>query len=432
MAQAARTEAAQAETDEPRPGLGAIVALVILSGIVGLNTVDRNMLGLLLPQIQDEIALSDTALGFLMGPAFVIVYSIAGVPIAWLADRTNRRNIIAAGLAFWSAVTALTGAAMTYLHLIAARMALGVGEASNMAPTSALIGDMFRGRWRVMAMAVFAAGGPLAIMLFYPLIGWVAANHGWRPAYPMMGLIGLMVALLTLLLVKEPPRDPSRQPKAAADGFFKSSFDILKSPGFLLLCFGGVMVSTNYSALLAWLPSFMLRVHGLDAEATGALLGLYKGFVGVGATIGAGIAVTLLMRFDRRWLAWAPMLFALGMIPAQLMLLLSDDPLWWHIGLALETVFMQGITPCLFALLITLLDSRVRATGAALYLLIFNLLGQSIGPLLVGALNDGPFATLGEQAIRYSLLTAPAIILIGAVLLFVLSLSMSKTEGEAA
>jgi predicted MFS family arabinose efflux permease len=430
MAQAAPAAAQDPKQDAARPGARVLVSLLILSGIVGLNTVDRNMFGLLLPQIQQDIPLSDTELGFLMGPAFVIVYSLAGVPIAWLADRTSRRNVIAVGLAFWSAVTALTGFAQNMWQLLIARMALGVGEASNMAPTSALIGDMFGGRWRVMAMAVFSAGGPLAIMLCYPLIGWISANHGWRFAYPVMGLIGLAVALLTISVVREPAREKSAEPDTSRESFRKSAAEILKSRTFILLCLSGIMVSINYSALLAWLPTFMLRVHGLDAEATGALLGIYKGMVGIVATIAGGIAVTWLMRFDRRWLAWAPMLFALVMVPAQLLLLLADQPMWWHIGLALETIGMQGITPALFALLITLLDSRVRATGAALYLLIFNLVGQSVGPLAVGALNDGPLAGFGPEAIRYSLLTAPLVIAIGAGLLFVLSLAIGRGTGD--
>ncbi len=416
---------------EARPSARAIFSLLILSGIVGLNTVDRNMFGLLLPQIQQDIAMSDTALGFLMGPAFVIVYSFAGVPIAWLADRTSRRVIIIAGLTFWSAVTALTGAAQNLYQLLAVRMALGVGEASNLAPTSALIGDLFRGRYRVMAMAVFSAGGPLAIMLFYPMIGSISANHGWRPAYPVMGAIGLAVALLTFVVVREPRRAPTPLKAAPQAGFLRSSLAILRSRSFLLLCASGVMISINYSALLAWLPTFMLRVHGLDAQATGSMLGMYKGLVGVGATLVCGVLITLLMNWDRRWLAWAPMLFALGMIPAQLILLLSDQPIWWHVGLALETIFMSGITPSLFALLITLLDPRVRATGAAFYLLIFNLVGQSVGPLVVGMLNDGLFAGHGAAAIRYSLLTAPIAIALGAALLLALSLSLARIAPEA-
>lgn len=416
-----------------RPRARDYASLVILSGIVGLNTVDRNMFGLLLPQIQADIALSDTALGFLMGPAFVIVYSLAGLPLALLADRSNRSRIIVLGLAFWSVVTIATGFARNFVHLLVARMALGVGEASNMAPTSALIADMFQGHRRVLAMAIFSAGGPLAIMLCYPLIGWIATEHGWRPAFPLMGVIGLGVAALTLLVLREPPRQksstaPVDQPTRLTMG---ETFRLaVSSPSFWLVCAGGTMVSINYSALLAWLPAFMLRVHGLDAEATGVLLGTYKGLIGVAATIIGGLLVAWLMRFDRRWLAWAPAAFCLAMAPAQALLLLADTPLWWHVGLALETIMMAAITPALFALVLALFDSRMRATGTALYLLIFNLVGQSTGPMLIGLLNDGPFAAEGDNAVRYSLLAGPLVICLGAVLLFCLSLVMQRDAGD--
>lgn len=190
------------------------------------------------------------------------------------------------------------------------------------------------------------------------------------------------------------------------------------------------MVSMNYSALLAWLPSFMLRVHDLDAQQTGNLLGMYKGFVGVTATLACGVLVTWLMRFDRRWLAWAPAILCLLMVPAQLILLLADAPIWWHIGLAFETVLLSGITPCLFALVITLLDPRMRATGTALYLLIFNLVGQGIGPLAVGMLSDGAFAEMGEGAIRYSLLLAPVAVAFGGIIFLFLSLAMKSDTAD--
>ncbi len=409
-------------TPEPRPDARALVSLLVLSAIVGLNTVDRNMFGLLLPQIKADIAISDAALGFLIGPAFMIVYSVAGLPIAWLADRGNRRNIVAGGLAFWSVVTILTGLAQNLVHLLAARMALGVGEASNMAPTSAMIGDLFRGRYRVVAMAVFSAGGPLAILAFFPLIGAVAARGEWRSAYLMMGAIGLGVALVALLLVREPGREGPVAAMGApgSTSLLAASAAILRTPSFALLCAAGTMISISLGAMMAWLPSFMQRVHGLDPQGTGVLLGTYRGGFGVVATLAAGVAVTLLMRRDRRWLAWAPMLLAFALVPAQLLLLLSDGAAGWHVGLALDSVLMSAITPCLFALLVTLLDPRVRATGAALYLLIFNLVGQSVGPLAVGVLNDA-MAGLGPQAIRYSMLTAPLAIATGAVLLMLLS-----------
>lgn len=421
-------------SDAPRPSPRAIASLLVLSCIVGLNTVDRNMLGLLLPQIQREIHISDLMLGVLMGPAFMIVYSMCSLPIAWLADRTSRRGIIVCGLTFWSLVTAATGFAQNLAQLLAARIGLGMGEASNMAPASALIGDTFGGRYRVLAMAVFAAGGPVAIMICYPIIGRITAEQGWRAAYAFMGLAGLGVATLTLLIVREsqvaPAHGKAGTPAAtqAASGIWRATRQVAGTPGFALLCLASVMVSVNFGAMLAWLPSFMVRLRGLDTATTGALLGTYKGLVGVAGSIAGGLIVTGLMRFDQRWLAWAPMLFCFGIIPAELLLLFADAPNWWHIGLAADTLLMSAITPCLFALLLSLLDSGLRATGVALYLLIFNLVGQSIGPLAVGMINDRLSAAWGTAALRSSLLIAPLSAAAGAALLLALAARLEESQ----
>jgi MFS family permease len=259
-----------------------------------------------------------------------------------------------------------------------------------------------------------------------------------------MGVLGLVVAALVLLLIREtsPSRSQTEEAQAMVGGaepravlarpsFVEAATTALRSRPFLLLIACGIMVSINYSAMLAWLPAYMQRVRGLDAAETGALLGVYKGFFGVAASLAAGLLVTWLMRFDRRWLVWSPITFCALMAPAQLMLLLAEDPYWWHMGLAVETVLLAAINPCLFALVITLLNPRMRATGTAIYLLIFNLVGQSLGPLVVGALNDGPLAALGSLAVRQSLLIAPAVAALGAILLFALSVSMGgRTPGD--
>jgi predicted MFS family arabinose efflux permease len=279
-------------------------------------------------------------------------------------------------------------------------------------------------------MAIFTAGGPIAIMLFYPLVGIVATDHGWRPTFPMMGAIGLVVAALTLLVVREPKRQaPAGGEDAAPLPMGKALRAILASPAFILLVIGGTMISINYSALLAWLPAFMLRVHGLDAEATGVLMGTYKGLVGVGASLAGGLLVAWLLKFDRRWLAWAPAVFTFVMVPSQLMLLLADEPLWWHIGLAVETIMLAAINPCMFALVVSLFEPRMRATGMALFLLIFNLIGQSVGPMAIGMLNDSVFMSSGEQAVRYSLLAAPGAAGLAAVFLFAMSFMLAD-EGN--
>ena len=337
-------------------------------------------------------------------------------------------------------MTAATGLAVTMMQLLAARIALGVGEATNLAPSSALLGDIFQGRRRVMAMAVFTAGGPLSIMIFFPILGWISTEHSWRMAYPLMGAVGIAVSLLVMLMVREPrPSEAASNPHAVPQGeevqtFRQAAATAFSSRTYVLLICGGTLISLNYSAMLAWLPTFFSRVHGLDEAQIGGLLGLYKGLFGVIAALVAGLIVTWLMRFDERWLAWAPAIFCAVMAPAQLCLLLSDSQALWKVGLAVETIMLACVNPCFFALLITLLPPKIRATGTALFLLIFNLVGQSLGPTIVGMLNDGPLAGSGTMAIRYSLLTAPTVALIGAIMVLTVSFSMPsgrKQESEA-
>ena len=408
---------------EPTSFARAVFTLVVLSLIGGLNNVDRNMFGLILPQIKADIHLSDFVLGFLSGPAFVIIYSTAGVPLAWLADKTSRRNIIAFGLGFWSLVTMATGLATNVVHLLFSRAFLGVGEASNMAPSSAMIGDLFPKKTRAVAVAVFAAGGPLGVMMAFPLIGWMTEHHGWRTAFYVMGAFGVSLAVFALVFLREPPREATAEQTTDGNSLsFRSAVaTAARSKPFLLLIVGATMLSINYSAMIVWVPTFMARVHDLNAQETGAYLGLYRGLFGVIAALCGGLIVTLLSRLDGRALAWVPAGFYVVMCPAELLLLFSDGSVGWQIGLALDNLFMNATIPCTFALLLALVDPKMRAVGSSFYLLIFNLVGQIVGPLAVGGLNEVLQPVFGETAIRYSLLISPISMVIGAAILLMLA-----------
>jgi predicted MFS family arabinose efflux permease len=403
---------------------GALVTLIVISAIVALNSVDRNMLALVLPQLKAELQLSDTTLGVLAGPAFMLVYAVAGIPIAWIADRWSRARIILIGLTFWSVVTAATGLASSALQLGVARVALGLGEATTTAPASALIGDRFSERARAAAFSVLTCGAPLGIMLGFPLVGWMSAHHGWRSAFFLMGAVGLLLALIMQLCVREPVRhssgsqiEPTVQPLA-----FRAAMALaLRARAFQLLVLGGTLISVSYGVMTAWAPTFLLRVHGLGTQAAGGYLGFYRGFFGIAASLGGGLLVTLCMRGDRRWLAWLPGLLCLFAGPAEVLFLLSSDAKGWQSGLGLDTLLVSGATPCTFALLVTVVDARMRALGAALYLLIFHLVGQSFGPPLVGAFNEYLLPTVGTTAIRYSMLCAPVSMIFAGVTLLALA-----------
>jgi MFS family permease len=392
-------------------GARALVSLVVLAAATALNNVDRGLFALLLPAVQRSIPLGDALVGVLLGPAFMIIYSIAGVPMAWLADRWNRRNIIALGLAAWSLVTAATAAATSPLQMLLLRGALGIGEATNIAPTTALVSDLFPARQRALAFAVITVGTPLGTLLCFPMVGRISAVQGWRTAFVVMGLIGLVVACGIWLLVRD-TRAAAAAPQASeaaprVRGLAAEFRRAMSSRPFRQLVIAGGFFSFNYAAMSAWVPAFLARSHGLGVQEVGATLGVYRGAFGIVAALAGGALVSLLARIDMRWSAWMPAALCTLIVPAELVLLFSPARALWQAGLALETLFLTAAIPCAFALLAQLADARARSVWSALYFLVFNLIGQSLGPLSVGQLSEHLQPLLATQSLRYALTIAP-------------------------
>jgi len=393
---------------------GTIASLVVLAAITALNNVDRGLFALLLPEVQKSIPLRDALIGVLLGPAFMVVYSVAGLPIAWLADRWNRRNLIAWGLAFWSLVTAGIGAATSAVQLLLLRSALGLGEATNIAPTTALVSDLFPVRQRALAFAVISVGTPLGTLLCFPLAGRIAATQGWRTAFVAMALIGLALACAALLIVREPRTVPAGSPDWSRDGVQNAVRSLaseaeraMRSRPFRTLVIAGGFFSCNYAAMAVWTPAFLSRLHGLSVQEVGATLGIYRGAFGIVASLVGGALVSLLIRRDERWIAWVPALFCGLIVPTELVLLFTSLRATWEWALGLETFFLTAAIPSTFALLAQVTDVGARALWSACYFLVFNLLGQSLGPFSVGALSAQLQPWLGTDSLRYALLIAP-------------------------
>jgi predicted MFS family arabinose efflux permease len=383
------------------------ISLIVLSAVSALNNVDRGLFALLLPEIQKSIPLGDAMVGLLLGPAFMVVYSAAGLPIAWAADRWNRRNIIALGLAFWSLVTAITGAATRPLHLLFLRGALGLGEASNIAPTMALVADTTHRSIRPFAFAVITVGTPVGTLLFFPLVGQVSAAYSWRTAFMMMGIIGIAVALLVLLLVREPRAGVARAANGDMRQLLVECKRALSDRPFRLLIIGAGFFSFMFGATSAWVPAFLVRTHGLTVGEVGTTLGVFRGATGIIASLAGGALAAWLARRDARWVAWFTAALCGLMVPAELLLLLAPDRAWWETGLALESLFFTAAIPCTFALVVQFADSNARTQWSACYLLLFNIVGQSLGPYVVGMLSQWFTIVGGSQALRYALLVVP-------------------------
>jgi MFS family permease len=379
-----------------------VLALFVLAN--GFNFLDRQILSILIDPIEAELGISDTAMGFLTGPAFAFFYTFAGIPLARLADRGSRVALMAWGIALWSALTAASGLARNFAQLAAARFGVGIGEATITPCTHSMISDYFPPERRARALALLSVGANAGIIAGMVLGGFVAERHGWRAAFLWAGAPGLAIAALVAASVREPARGQSDGLAGlpdAAPGFGAVLAFLWARRSFRWTALGASLQALYGYAFLAWGPAFLGRVHGLEPAQIGLAFGLVMGIGGgLGAFAGGALGDALGVR-DRRWYGWLPALTSLAMGPFLLGFLHLPQS---SILLYAPAVFLGNFyAPVSYAVAQGIARVQVRGTAAALLLLIVNLIGLGVGPQLVGALNDALEPRWGEQAIRWSL-----------------------------
>lgn len=383
-----------------------IYTLAMITIVYGFNTVDRSVFGLLAPAIKADLDLSDTMIGLLAGFAFAAFHAIAAIPIGSLADRWNRRNIIAIGVSFWSLMMALHGLVANAWQLAVTRFLLGAGEATNVAPSNSIIADLFAPTHRPLALGIMSSATSLGIMLAFPVLGHVSNTYGWRMSFIAAGLPGIAIGLLFFLTVKEPPRaaligSPERVRLAPVIG------RLISKPGFVFTVLAGTLTAFSLGVMVAWTPTLLTRVHGLSQSDLGASLGVLRGVGGlVGAIVGGALA-SWLSRHDPRWRYRVPAIAMLLVAPAQALLIFGDGA-GWRIGLLLETMLVMAQFGPFFAMVLESADSRTRSVAIALFLFSSNIFGQGGGPLLTGYLSDLLAPSIGLQSIRFAMLIATA------------------------
>ena len=266
--------------------------LVMLTLVYTFNFIDRQILVILQEPIKADLGLSDAQLGLLSGFSFALVYVTAGIPIAWLADRGNRRNIVAVSLGFWSFMTALSGLAQNYGQLLAARIGVGIGEAGGSPPSHSMVSDYFPAKQRGTALSFYSTGIYIGILIGFAAGGWIAETFGWRIAFFLVGVPGIFYALLLVWIVKEPKRgqwDPGGVP---AKSTFKATLASLKERP----TFWWISVGCAFTAFISYgngnfMPSFLMRSHGMTLGEVGVALGLISGISGaVGTFMGGFLA----------------------------------------------------------------------------------------------------------------------------------------------
>jgi MFS family permease len=394
-----------------RRSSGIVLAVLLLAYI--LNFLDRQILGILGPSIQAELHLTNTQFGAIGGLAFALLYSALGIPLAYLADRTSRSGVIAGAVAVWSAFTAFCGLATGYWTLFLSRLGVGIGEAGGVAPSYALIAEHFPPQHRASALAIFSLGVPLGLGGGAFIGAHLATWFGWRWTFLIMGIAGVVLAPVLRLLVRDLPR-PSEAPAQQPPG---SVFPMLaRKRAFWLLAFASASSSLCGYGLALWTPKVMMLSFGLDLVSTGNFLAsllLIGGCLGVFA---GGWLADRLGTADHGWYAKLPAIAWIISAPAWALGLLAPN-LWiaWPlllVGNALNILWLGPIT----AAVQQLVPRSMRATASASFLLINNLIGIGVGPLLMGRLSDAFEATHGVNALRDAAVACSAFYLLAAVL----------------
>lgn len=389
-------------------------AMVILAIVYMFNFIDRQILAILLPAIRDEFGVSDTYLGFLAGTAFALFYVTLGIPVARIADRHNRRNLIAAAVALWSGMTALSGLALNIWHLTLARIGVGIGEAGCSPPAHSMIADYFPPEKRSTAMGFYTLGISAGIMLAYLGGGWVVQNIGWRETFFIVGLPGLLLAVIVRLTVQEPERGASEQ--RVARGAQPSFAEVLKflvvRRSFLHMAFAAGLSAFVGYAFISFLPSFMDRSFGMtDKAMLGRWLGLILGIAGgAGFFLGGYVADRFGTRTRRTSLTIIAGTVLFTAVPQVLMLLSGS----WQIALLLFVIPAATSNVYLAPVLAQtqgMVALRMRAMASAIVLLVINVIGLGLGPWLTGMLSDGLRPAFGVESMRYALLVVSALIL---------------------
>ena len=409
------------------PG-GRVLAILLLAYI--FNFIDRQIIGILAVPIKAELALSDGQLGLMGGIAFALFYSGLAIPIAWLADRKSRVNIIAVSVALWSAFTALCGLAQNFWQLFLARMGVGIGEAGGVAPSYALISDFYPKERRARALAFFSLGIPIGSALGVFFGGWIASSLDWRSAFIIVGLAGLPAAILVKVGIPEPVRGGFDSADGAASNpappFATVAGTLARTPSFWLLSFVAASGSILGYGLIFWLPSFFSRSFDLALTEVswfygsiilvGGVLGTFLGgWIGdrLGPNNPAAYALIPAVCFT----VAAPC-FALGLFAPSL-------EIAWGLFVVGQMLALAWLGPVIAAVQ-HIVPPNMRATSSASFLFINNLIGIGFGIFFLGFMSDRMADAYGEDSLRYSILYGLAFYLLSALIYFIASRRLAR------
>jgi MFS family permease len=413
---------------------GYVLVLLLLVGVVGW--VDRNVFAVLLQSMKVDLSLSDTQLGLLGGVAFGVFYAAVGLPVARLADRSSRSSLIAVALGLWSVMTAMCGLAGGFATLFAARIGVGIGEAGGSPPSQSLIADYFPPARRARALGFYYLFIPCGFVLGYLSGGWLNELVGWRLTFLLVGLPGVLLAIVVRFTLLEPPRGHSEGARetASVPSLAATIRYFVRCPALRHLPFAGAAHGIGAFASALWLPAYFMRTFDVTSTTAGAWMAIAYGLGGgIGVLCGGHVADAIVRRTgDSRWYAWGSAVVIAATLPCTLVVYLADTPSLAVASLVAATLLGHMFLGPVAALLQNLAGVRRRATAAALYLFLVNLVSMGLGPVTVGVASDYFGARLADGALRYALLAIVVTSTALAALHFVLAARTLRRDLELA
>jgi len=415
-------------TQNPRSSYLAYV-LALLALVSFFNYLDRMVMSILLQPIKEDLGFSDTQLGVLTGFAFALFYATFGIPIARLADRKPRVVILSICMVLWSLMTATCGLAQNFVHMLLARIGVGVGEAGCVPSSHSILSDYFPPHRRAFALGVFQAGGSLGIMAGLMSAGILADTLGWRWAFPAVGLPGVLFAIIVWLTVREPMRgslegkteeEVTPMPTGQA---FRTLFG---RPTYRQILIAFSLGLFPLYGIGTWIPAFLMRSHEMSLSQVGVWYGLTVGSGGfLGVLLGA-VASPPLIRRDLRWELWWPAIAYVLCIPVYIVVLLAPDTSLVMIFIfAASLIAGSGAGPGV-ASVQRVSEPQLRATAIAMVMLFSALLGQGGGPFAVGVLSDIMESSFGVQSLRWALVASLSIFAWSSIHFFLAARTMRR------
>jgi MFS family permease len=394
----------------PRAEVAALerwYVLIVMCVVYAINIAARYVVTTVFEPIRLELVLTDAGAAFLTGVPLALFYVVCGIPIAWLADRSNRRNIVAASLVLWSAFTVSCGLSVSYLQFLMSRIGVGVGEAGATPPSGSLVSDCFPAHRRAMALSVFALGAPIGAWLGSDLAGAVAQAYGWRAAFLALGVPGVVLGLLVFLTIREPRRGQLDAMATNSRASFWESLAFLwrQRAAFHVIMGSGVCCLWGWG-LIWWTPTFLLRTYQLNVAQAGAITGHIHLVGGLLATAGAAWLMSRPFMADPRRVLWMlGWVIGCATVPSIIA--------YWTQSLWLARVMFWAYIPAIYffigpcmALVLNLAPPHMRSTFTAWSGLVGNVFNLIVAPQVVGFLSDWFAGAHGSDAasLRWALL----------------------------